>query len=232
MNEDASAAPREVDVPAVLEAARFGTLRWLGEDPAAYDSLYRAATRLFDLLAERKVDYVLVGGLAMLQYVEGRNTRDVDLVMALSDLRRLPELQVLTRDRDFANADFEGVRVDILLTENTIFREFRRRYVAKGKIAGRADIACATPEGLVFLKLFALPSLYRRGQTDKAAIYEADIRQLLSHSDIDSEALLAVLSTDMLASDVASLRVLVAEIRERITRGNPFGPGPATGPPA
>ena len=232
MNEDASAAPREVDVPAVLEAARFGTLRWLAEDPAAYDSLYRASVRLFDLLAARKVDYVLVGGLAMLLYVEGRNTQDVDLVMARSDLLRLSELRVLTEDRDFANADFEGVRVDILLTENKIFHEFRRRYVAKGKIAGRADVACATPEGLVLLKLFALPSLYRRGQTDKAAIYEADIRQLLSHTDIETEALLTVLATDMLQSDVESLRVLIAEIRERIARGNPFGPGPASGPPA
>ena len=231
MSEPASATPHEVDIPAVLEAARFGTLRWLAEDPASYGSLYSAANRLFDMLAERKIDYVLVGGLAMLQYVEGRNTQDVDLVMALADLQRLPELQILTQDRDFANAVFDGVRVDVLLTRNRLFGEFRRRYVSSGSISGRAYIPCATPAGLVFLKLFALPSLYRRGQTDKAAIYEADIRQLLDHFEINTEELLSVLATDMLPSDIVALRALVDEIRERIARGNPFGPGPSS-PPA
>lgn len=216
----------------MLEAARFGTLRWLVEDPASYGSLYSVANRLFDMLAERKIDYVLVGGLAMLQYVEGRNTQDVDLVMAVSELRRLPELEILTQDRDFANAVFDGVRVDVLLTRNRLFREFRRRYVSTGRISGRADIPCATPAGLVFLKLFALPSLYRRGKTDKAAIYEADIRQLLDHFEIDTEGLFSVLATDMLPSDIGWLRALVVEVRERIARGNPFGPGPSSGAPS
>jgi len=33
---------------------------------------------LFDLLDQRDIDYVLVGGIAMLAYVDGRNTQDIN----------------------------------------------------------------------------------------------------------------------------------------------------------
>jgi len=42
----------------------------------------------------------------MLQYLEGRNTEDIDLIMPCSALERLPELQVETRDGDFARSRF------------------------------------------------------------------------------------------------------------------------------
>ena len=46
------------------------------------ENLLQAAPRLFDLLEKRGVDYVLVGGIAMLVYVAGRNTQDVDLIVS------------------------------------------------------------------------------------------------------------------------------------------------------
>jgi hypothetical protein len=56
-------------------------------------ALLEAVSRLFALLEERRIDYLLVGGIALLQYVEGRNTEDIDLIMAMSSLERLPELR-------------------------------------------------------------------------------------------------------------------------------------------
>ena len=56
-------------------------------------TLSQAVDRLFDLLEQRKVDYLLVGGIALLQYVDGRNTEDIDLIVAVSALERLPEVQ-------------------------------------------------------------------------------------------------------------------------------------------
>ena len=35
------------------------------------DILIEAVSRFFSLLRERRIDYVLVGGIALLQYVEG-----------------------------------------------------------------------------------------------------------------------------------------------------------------
>src|SRR6185295_20028782 len=70
------------------------------------DNLIETVGRFFALLSERQIDYVLVGGIALLQYVQGRNTEDIDLIMAVAALERLPELHVETRDADFARGKF------------------------------------------------------------------------------------------------------------------------------
>ena len=56
------------------------------------DSLLQTVARLFALLRERQIEYALVGGIALLQYIEGRNTEDIDLIMALSSLEKLPAI--------------------------------------------------------------------------------------------------------------------------------------------
>src|SRR6266513_1761966 len=95
------------------------------------DFLIETVTRFFALLRERQIEYVLVGGIAMLQYVEGRNTEDIDLIMAVSALERLPELQVETRDNDFARGKFGNLKVDVLLTSNPLFDEVRKTYTTR-----------------------------------------------------------------------------------------------------
>jgi len=42
------------------------------------------AIDLFRVLHARRVPYLLVGGMAMLTYVQGRNTKDVDLIMSVA----------------------------------------------------------------------------------------------------------------------------------------------------
>ena len=141
-------------------------------------ALLDAVDRLFGLLQERGIEYLLVGGIALLQYVEGRNTEDIDLIMALSSLDRLPEVHKVGQEKDFARGDFEGLQIDLLLTSNPLFEEVRRRYATRQRFAER-EIPCATPEGLVLLKLYALPSLYRQGNLARVALYETDILMLM-----------------------------------------------------
>ena len=112
------------------------------------DQLIETVTRFFSLLRERRIEYVLVGGIALLQYIEGRNTEDIDLIMAVSSLERLPELVVETRDDDFARARFGDLKVAVLLTSNPLFDEVRKRYTTTRRFAEQ-DIPCATVEGLV-----------------------------------------------------------------------------------
>src|SRR5277367_4251057 len=50
------------------------------------DKLKSQLTDLFRILNERKIPYVLVGGIAMLTYIQGRNTKDVDLVLSVESL--------------------------------------------------------------------------------------------------------------------------------------------------
>ncbi len=72
----------------------------------------RATVRaLFTDLRAVKVDYVLVGGVALLSYVPGRNTQDVDLIIAPKQLSKL-DWQATVQDNDFGKANYHGFQVD------------------------------------------------------------------------------------------------------------------------
>jgi predicted nucleotidyltransferase len=180
-------------------------------------ALLDTVSRLFGLLEERGIDYLLVGGIALLQYVEGRNTEDIDLIMALSSLDRLPEVRKVGQEKDFARGDFEGLQIDLLLTSNPLFEMARHRYATRQRFSER-EIPCATPEGLVLLKLYALPSLYRQGNLARVALYETDILMLMDRHKVDVEPLFAELTPHLSATDLASLRGITDEIRRRIER--------------
>ncbi len=223
---------RNVDIPRVLREARLGTLHWLAEERAPYEDEFRgAADELFHLLQEREIEFVLVGGLAVLQWVEGRNTIDIDIVMSPQDLGRLPELTVLSRDSDFVRASFHGVVVDVLLTRNPVFDLVRERYAVRSQFREHT-LPCATPEGIVLMKLYALPSLYRQGQFDHVRVYETDVARLVRAMSVDPEPLVNLLAPYLLASDVAEIRRIVSGIRRMIAEfeDERFGP-PSTDDP-
>src|SRR6267154_201852 len=117
------------------------------------DRLIETVARFFSLLRERQIEYVLVGGIALLQYIEGRNTEDIDLIMSVSSLDQMPELLVESRDGDFARGKFGDLKVDVLLTSNALFDQVRKRYVTVQRFVEQ-DIPCATVEGLILLKLY------------------------------------------------------------------------------
>ncbi|HXU29896.1 MAG TPA: hypothetical protein VN851_04895 [Thermoanaerobaculia bacterium] len=212
---------RELRIGAVVGNAHL--FDWKREAGVEQDAIRTRVEQLFALLAERQADYLLVGGIALLSYVEGRNTEDIDLLLAPETLARLPELEVKRRDADFAAATFGGLDVDLLLTTNLFFDHVRHRHATVRPFAER-EIPCATPEGLFLLKLYALPSLYRQGRLPRAALYEADLLALLVAFPLPKKALLAELSPFVSATDLAELTNLVGEISERI-EGRRFGSG-------
>jgi len=181
------------------------------------DFLIETVARFFALLRERQIEYVLVGGIAMLQYVEGRNTEDIDLIMAVSALERLPELQVETRDADFARSRFNDLKVDVLLTGNPLFDEVRQCYATTQRFVEQ-DIPCATVEGLILLKLYALPSLYRQRNFTRVGLYENDVATLLHAHNPPIGLLLIKLSPYLSESDFTQVRQIVNEIQQRISR--------------
>jgi hypothetical protein len=62
------------------------------------------------------------------------------------------------------------------LTQNALFEEVQQNYRSEIQWGNRR-LPCATPQGLVILKFYALPSLYGQGKFDRAALYETDILQ-------------------------------------------------------
>jgi hypothetical protein len=174
----------------------------------------RATVRaLFADLHAAKVDYVLVGGVALLSYIDGRNTQDVDLIVAPKQLKKI-DWQATIQDKDFGKANYHGFHVDLLLTTNKLFA-----YVSKKEITtitfDNMSVPCATPEGLLLLKLYALPSLYRQGNFDRADLYETDIAMLFRHTQIADDDLFAVLSDHLAPHDIDELRRILQEQRAR-----------------
>jgi SAM-dependent methyltransferase len=206
----------------IRNALVFNFKNWRGE-AVDTDALLQTVARLFALLQERQIEYLLVGDIAMLQYTEGRNTEDIDLIMSLSSLKKLPEFQTTSQDANFMRGKFNELKIDILLASNRLFEEVRRHYATTGRFAER-DIPCATVEGLLLLKLYSLPSLYRQGNFARVGIYENDIATLIHYYRPQLEPLLDELAHHFSDTDLVAVREITAEIKGRIERfGKSFG---------
>ena len=194
----------------------FDMKNW-NRNVASEDSLPQVVDRLFDLLDQRQISYLLVGGVALLSYVDGRNTQDVDFILARQSLSELPELVVAEEDQNFVKAAFEQLQVDLLLTQNPLFKLVLQNYSTERPFGDRT-IYCVTVEGLVLLKLYALPSLYRQGQFDKVSIYESDITLLMLRYPVDVDALATILKRYILATDWVELEQIIDDIQARMAR--------------
>lgn len=173
--------------------------------------------QFFILFESRKIKYVLVNGIALLTYVEGRNTQDIDLIMTLPSLAKLPEIKIESQDMFFARGKFGELQIDILLTKNPLFAKVEKDYTTTKQFMDR-KISCATVDGLILLKLFALPSLYRQGGFERVGIYENDIATLINAFNPKMQPLLKELSRHLNSDDMAEAQKIVSDIEARIQR--------------
>ncbi len=205
---------------AIGEVIRNGILfdmkNW-NSGPPDINRLPEAVERLFNILEEREIDYLLVGGIALLSYIDGRNTQDIDFILSRVDIASIDEIVVLEENKDFVRGQFDSLQVDCLLTRNALFKLVCSQYATK-RAFGNRTVRCATIQGLLLLKFFALPSLYRQGQFSKANIYEGDITQLLLTESIELSDIFQVLSPFILASDLQELQTTANDIENRIVR--------------
>jgi len=174
----------------------------------------RDAMDLFRLLHERRVDYLLVGGMAMLTYIKGRNTEDVDLLLSLAALAKIPELKVEDQNDFFARGKFRSIQVDLLLTANPLFRIVSEKFATKHRFA-EWEVPTANVEGLIVLKLYALPSLYRQFDMDRAALYENDIAMLIARHSPALDPLTTLASQYVEPGDKRELQKIISECCER-----------------
>lgn len=186
-------------------------------DAASTDNLIQTVDELFNLLDERQIDYLLVGGIALLQYIEGRNTQDIDLIMAVSSLEKLPEIEIIDRNNDFARGKFKVLQINLFLTNNPLFDKVKIDYATRQQFVEKS-IPCATVEGLMLLKLYALPSLYRQGNFARVGIYENDVATLMQQYQPALAPILNEVAKHLSATDLKAVNEIVEEIQQRITR--------------
>jgi hypothetical protein len=206
--------------PGSNQAPTGNPARSTGSIPEAGAGFEELVEALFRLLNDRRIHYALVGGVALLRYVPGRNTEDIDLLLGVSELERLPEIHLQERTDWFAKGNYHGVRVDLLFSSNLLFKQILETRTTVHEFR-EIEVPCATAEGLILLKLFALPSLYRQGQIQRANLYEADVAALLLATPVDPEPLLQQLSPHVSASDLRELRGILAEMERRRDRFRP-----------
>lgn len=180
-----------------------------------FNSLLQSIPRLFNLLEERQVEYVLVGGIAMLAYIEGRNTQDIDLIVARKDLEKLPEIVFDDDNLEFARGRYGDLPVDFLFTRNKLFHKVSTSFTSKKKFIDR-QVPCASIDAIVMLKLFALPSLYRQGRFEKVDLYQNDVLRLLREFNPKMGPLFKELSKHVLPSDMDEIQKIVTKIEQEI----------------
>lgn len=200
----------------IRDGVAFDPKNWQGGAVGA-TSLPEHVAEFLSLLATREIDAVLVGGVALLQYVEGRNTQDIDFIVAVKDLGRLPEVEILSRDVYFARGRFKMLQIDFLLDTNPLFRYVQQARTVLQSFAEQT-VRCATIEGLILLKLYALPSLYRQGEFARVGIYENDVATLLHYYDPAIPQLLAELRPFVNDTDWQEIDNIVADIQQRLVR--------------
>lgn len=98
--------------------------------------------------------------------------------MSLSSLENLPELKISSQDMYFVRASYNELQIDVLLAKNPLFKKVHDQYSTVQQFLDRT-IPIATVEGLLMLKPYALPSLYRQGNFARVGIYENDVATLL-----------------------------------------------------
>ncbi|MFT5467233.1 MAG: hypothetical protein ACI8UO_002337 [Verrucomicrobiales bacterium] len=217
--------PELVDIgQTLLNAAVFNLKSNENSSIAAHAMIPNHVEEFLDLLKENEVDCVLVGGLAMLSHLEGRNTQDIDLIVGLKEIRELPGIEISENDEHFALAAFKTLRVDILRAEFRFFRTIKENHSEVRPFADR-EISCATPLGLILMKLFALPVLYRQFLTSKVTIYEGDIQNLLAQFPTPHAEIVKLLQPHVPTSELKELESILTEIEGRIERmsSNRFG---------
>jgi endonuclease V-like protein UPF0215 family len=94
----------------IRDGQAFDPKNW-GKRQIDPQNMPTAVQALFNLLEARQVDYVLVGGIALLAYLQGRNTSDIDLIMAASSLKKIPEIEIETKEVYFGRGTYEGLQV-------------------------------------------------------------------------------------------------------------------------
>lgn len=200
----------------VRNARLFNAQRWQGA-PYTMDELLKTVDDLFRLLDQRKMKYTLVGGIAILQYIHGRNTEDIDIIMNTTALKKLPEITITSQDAFFARGRYNDLQIDFLLTKNPLFAHVQKKYTTKQAFFERS-ITSATVDGLILLKLYALPSLYRQGDFTRVGLYENDVATLMFYHHPQLTHLIDELRPYMSGQDIDAIHDIVGDLEQRIKR--------------
>jgi hypothetical protein len=174
------------------------------EVSAASAIMLQDTLELFRALRERKVDYVIVGELAMSAYLADRFTKNADLLMSVDLPKCVPEMQIQERTDFFCFGRFRGIQVVAYSTANPFFEAIRLQFVTTVNLGGM-DVPTATVDGLIALNLYAIHLLTRQRDFYRNERYEKNIIALLARYETSFEPILGLVSSNLPPDNVKEL---------------------------
>ena len=117
----------------------------------------------------------------------------------------------------FARGEYGTLQIDFLLTKNPLFKKVQNSFVITQHFLNK-EIPFATVDGLLLLKLYALPSLYRQGNFARVGIYENDIATLIQAFSPNLPELTKELQKHLEENDIQEIENILFDIQKRIDR--------------
>jgi hypothetical protein len=171
----------------IYDANAFNIQNWRDGFPIDYDMLPELVTKFLNLLEEKQVDFAIVGGIAYLAYIQDRNTKDLDILLSVTELEKILDyVEVTNKDLNFTNAEFEGMRIDFLKTSNSLFEYVKENETTNYDFT-EGSYPIATINGLILMRFDAIIDLYQKGNFTKIVFYERDLQVLTLNYEIDWE---------------------------------------------
>ncbi|ABQ90153.1 hypothetical protein RoseRS_1763 [Roseiflexus sp. RS-1] len=103
------------------------------------------------------------------------------------------------------------------MTSNPLFSHVKKRHVVRQDFFERS-IPSATVRGLILLKLYALPSLYRQGDFVRVGLYENDVATLMFYHAPNMSEILAELTPFVSPQDMSAIQDIISDLKQRIAR--------------
>jgi hypothetical protein len=198
----------------IYDANAFNIQNWRDGFPIDYDMLPELVIKFLNLLEEKEVDFCIVGGIAYLAYIQDRNTKDLDILLSVTELEKIIDyVEVTNKDVNFTNAIFEGMRIDFLKTSNSLFE-----YVKKNETTDynfkEGLYPVATVNGLVLMRFDAIVDLYQKGKFEKIPRYELDLNYLTKNYEIDWEHIWKISEKFFTDGQIREFKEMVAEWKQ------------------
>ncbi len=204
----------------IYDANAFNIQNWRDGFPIDYDMLPELIIKFLNLLKEKQVDFCIVGGIAYLAYIQDRNTKDLDILISVTELEKIIDyVEITNKDVNFTNAVFEGMSIDFLKTSNTLF-DYVKEHESTEYNFTEGLYPIATVNGLILMRFATIVDLYQKGRFNKIGRYELDLATLTRHYPIDWEHIWKVSQNFFTDGQINEFRKMVTDWQK--PRVNPF----------
>ncbi len=195
----------------IYDANAFNIQNWKNGFPIDYDMLPELVIKFLNLLEELRVDFCIVGGIAYLAYIQDRNTKDLDILISVTELEKIIDyVEITNKDVNFTNAVFEGMRIDFLKTSNSLFDYVKKHETTEYNFT-EGLYPIATINGLILMRFDAIVDLYQKGKFEKIPRYELDLLYLTRNFPVDWEHIWKISQKFFTEGQISEFKKMVAD---------------------